>query len=202
MARRSEHSLEELKALVLGAAETIVIEEGFSSLKARRVAVEIGYTVGSIYMVYKNMADLIMHINAKTLDAIAAQLEQVQDGAAAKPIEAMAQAYLTYASRNFNRWIMIFEYRFLQNADIPAWYQEKLDAVLDRVEKPLAQLAPEYAESHRKQASQALWGSIHGICMLSLANKPDRVDLSDSAATMNLLVQSFIHGWLAQSAKA
>jgi hypothetical protein len=34
MARRSEHSLEELKAMVLDAAEIIVIEEGFSALKS------------------------------------------------------------------------------------------------------------------------------------------------------------------------
>lgn len=201
MARRSEHSLEELKAMVLDAAETIVIEEGFSSLKARRVAMEIGYTVGSIYMVYKNMADLIMHINAKTLDAIAAQLERVQDDAAAQHIEAMAQTYLNYASQNFNRWIMIFEYRCSQNTDIPVWYQGKLDVVLDRVEEWLAQLAPECAESDRKQATQALWGGIHGVCMLSLADKPDRVDLNEPSAIMSLLVRSFIHGWLARSIK-
>ena len=85
MARRSEHSLEELKALVLDAAETIVREEGFSGLKVRKIASEIGYTVGSIYMVFANMADLIMHINARTLDAIAAQLGQVQDANAEHP---------------------------------------------------------------------------------------------------------------------
>ena len=87
MARRSEHSLEEIKAMVLDAAESIVIEDGFSALKARTIAREIGYTVGSIYMVFTNMADLMMHINARTLDAIAAQLDQTQDSAA-EPIEA------------------------------------------------------------------------------------------------------------------
>jgi AcrR family transcriptional regulator len=120
MARRSEHSLEELKAMVLDAAEAIVIEEGLSALKVRKVAVEIGYTVGSIYMVFANMADLIMHINARTLDNIAGQLEQVQDCAADQCIEALAQTYLSYASQNLNRWSMLFEYRLPQNFDIPA----------------------------------------------------------------------------------
>jgi len=49
MARRSEHSLQELKVMVLDAAEAIVIKEGFSELKVRKIAVEIGYTVGSIF---------------------------------------------------------------------------------------------------------------------------------------------------------
>ncbi|MGZ8946503.1 MAG: TetR/AcrR family transcriptional regulator, partial [Methylococcaceae bacterium] len=98
MAKRSEHTQEELKALVLSAAEAIVIDEGFSELKVRRIAAEIGYTVGSIYMVFINMADLIMHINAKTLDAISAQLEQVQDCSTEQSIEALAMTYLSYAS--------------------------------------------------------------------------------------------------------
>lgn len=132
MARRSEHSLDEIKTMVLNAAETIVIEEGFSALTVRKIAMAIGYTVGSIYMVFANMADLNMHINARTLDAIAAQLEQVQGCPADQCIETLAQTYLGYASQNFNRWSMIFEYRFPPNTDIPAWYQEKLNAVFDR----------------------------------------------------------------------
>ena len=78
--------------------------KAFPALKVRKIAVEIGYTVGSIYMVFANMADLIMHINARTLDAIAAQLEQVQDCSAEQSIEALAMTYLSYASQNFNRW--------------------------------------------------------------------------------------------------
>jgi len=199
MARRSEHSPEEIKAMVLNAAETIVIEEGFSSLKMRKIAMDIGYTVGSIYRVFANMADLIMHINARTLDNIAAQLEQVQDCAADQCIEALAQTYLSYASQNFNRWSMLFEYRFSQNTDIPAWYQEKLDAVFDRVEASFAQLAPECPKDLRKQAAHALWDGVHGICMLSLSGKPDRMNINEVAETVDLLVSNFIRGWVASS---
>ena len=199
MARRSEHSLEELKALVLDAAETIVIDEGFSALKVRRIAAEIGYTVGSIYMVFANRADLIMHINARTLDNIAAQLEQVQDRTADQCIEAMAQAYLSYASQNFNRWIMMFEYRFPQSNPIPAWYQEKLDAVFDRIEKSFVQLAPMCAEDRRRQAAHALWSGVHGVCMLSLPGKMDGININDVAGTVALLVRNFIRGWVESS---
>ncbi|MGR8997924.1 MAG: TetR/AcrR family transcriptional regulator [Gammaproteobacteria bacterium] len=199
MARRSEHSLEELKALVLDAAERIVIQEGFSALKVRKIAVEIGYTVGSIYMVFANMADLIMHINARTLDNIVAQLEQVQDLAADQCIEALAQTYLSYASQNFNRWNMLFEYRLPQNVDTPAWYQEKFDAVFDRFEESYIQLAPECSKNHRRQAAHALWGGVHGICMLSLSGKLDRININDVSETVALLVRNFIRGCVAPS---
>ena len=196
MAKRSEHSLEELKALVLKAAETIVIEEGFSALKVRRVATEIGYTVGSIYMVFKNMADLIMHINAKTLDAIAAELKQVQDCNIEPSIETLAIAYLGYANQNFNRWRNVFENSFSAETKTPDWYQEKFDNVFALVDAQFAKFKPELAEGLRKRAARALWCGIHGICVLSLKGELDKTDINDAEETIVLLVSSFMEGWI------
>ena len=199
MARRSEHSLEELKAMVLDAAEIIVIEEGFSALKVRKIAMEIGYTVGSIYMVFANMADLIMHINARTLDAIAAQLEQVQDRSAEQSIETLAMTYLSYASQNFNRWCNTFEYPLPTDAEIPDWYQEKVDNVFATVQARFTELAPELSEDHGKRAARALWCGVHGICMLSLTGKQDKAGINDIEETIVLLVRNFMRGWVACS---
>ena len=199
MAKRSEHSLEELKAMVLDAAETIVIEEGFSGLKARKIAMEIGYTVGSIYMVFANMADLIMHINARTLDAIAAQLEQVQDSSPELSIELLSRSYLSYASQNFNRWSNIFECPLAANAEIPDWYQEKVDNVPAPVHVKFTELAPELSEVHRKRAVHALWCGVHGICVLSLTGKQDKDCLDDIEETIVFLVRNFMRGWVADT---
>ena len=196
MARRSEHSLEELKALVLDAAETIVIEEGFSALKVRKIAMEIGYTVGSIYMVFANMADLIMHINARTLDAIAAQLEQVQDHGAEQLIETLARTYLSYASQNFNRWRNIFDCRLPEGAEMPDWYREKVDKVFATVEARFAELAPELSEDHRKRAARALWCGVHGVCALSLTDRLNKNGDDEVEETIVLLVRNFMRGWV------
>ena len=201
MARRSEHSLEELKAMVLDAAETIVIEEGFPALKVRKIALDIGYTVGSIYMVFANMADLIMHINARTLDAIAAQLDQVQDSSAEQSIETLARTYLSYAVQNFNRWRNIFECPLSANAEIPGWYREKVDKVLAPVQARFTELAPELSEDHRKRASKALWCGVHGICVFSLTGKQDKAGINDIEETIVFLVRNFMRGWVANSNK-
>jgi AcrR family transcriptional regulator len=194
MARRSEHSLEELKALVLSAAETIVIEEGFSALKVRTIAMEIGYTVGSIYMVFTNMADLIMHINAGTLDTIAVQLEQVKEGKAERSIETMASSYLRYASQNFNRWHPVFDYSLSADSKITDWYQEKVDRVFSLFEVPFLELAPALSEDQRKRAVRALWFGVHGICALSLTGQRDKADIDDIEETIALLVKNFMRG--------
>jgi AcrR family transcriptional regulator len=182
--------------LVLEASESIVIEEGFEALKVRRIAAEIGYTVGSIYMAFKSMADLIMHINAKTLDAIAAELKQVQDCNTEHSIEKLAIAYLSYANQNFNRWRNVFESSYSADTQAADWYQDKFDNVFALVDSQLAKFKPELAEGHRKRAARALWCGIHGICVLSLKGELDKTDLNEVEKTIILLVRSFMQGWL------
>ncbi|MCL7421522.1 MAG: TetR/AcrR family transcriptional regulator [Methylobacter sp.] len=198
MARRSEHSLEEIKEMVLKAAENIVIEEGYSALTVRKIALEIGYTVGSIYMVFDNMADLGLHIKGRTLDDIAVHLDDVDDAAAEQCIEALARAYLLYANRNFNRWRMIFEHRLPEQAEVPDWYQAKIDQVFKKMETQFARLAPQCDETQRKRAARALWGGIHGICELSLTGKLDLVGVHNVEESVVLLVRNFIRGWVAE----
>lgn len=196
MARRSEHSKEEIKQMVLAAAENIVVDEGFSALKVRKIALDIGYTVGSIYMVFENMADLIMHVKAKTLTDLGGQLTAVNTDSPAKQcVVALAKSYLLFAHQNFNRWSMIFEHRIPADQIIPQWYQDKVNQVFKPVEIQFARLAPQCSEQQCKKAARALWSGVHGICTLSLTGKADVAGIQDVEETIVLLVESFIDGW-------
>ncbi|MFK5950840.1 MAG: TetR/AcrR family transcriptional regulator [Methylococcales bacterium] len=196
MARRSEHSQQEIKEMVLKAAETIVVEEGFDKLKVRKVAMEIGYTVGSIYMVFENMADLIMHIKGKTLDDIATQLNAIdQAGTAEQQIVLLAKNYLLFACNNFNRWRMIFEHQLKDDEKVPDWYQQKVNQIFKMVEIQFEQLSPSHTDEQSKQAARALWSGVHGICTLSLTGKLDLLGVDSIENTVVLLVENFMTGW-------
>jgi AcrR family transcriptional regulator len=145
MAKRNEHSLDEIKIMVLCAAEGIIAEQGASALTIRKIAMEMGYTVGSIYMVFASRAELIQDINARTQADIAAKLHAIDN------IEAWLIAYLAYASSQHDRWRMIF-------LDTTG-YQIQLDAVF-------LQFARFFPDTHQ-QTTQALWLGIQGICLLS-----------------------------------
>ncbi len=199
MARRSEHSQEEIKEMVLKAAETIVIENGFAELKVRRVAMDIGYTVGSVYMVFDNMADLIMHVKGRTLDDMAQHLKQVinDDNTAEQTLEFLATMYLAYASENYNRWHMIFEHQLAEDEVVPEWYQEKVDHIFCLVESQFLKLSISDNEEQAKQAAHALWCGVHGICTLFLTGKLDLLRVNNIENTVLLLVKTFIRGWKA-----
>ncbi len=195
MARRSEHSQDELKEMVLKAAETIIIDEGFNELKVRKIAMEIGYTVGSIYMVFSNMADLIMHINGRTLDDMTVKLKHVinKDNAELSIMQ-LAKTYVSFATENSNRWSMVFEHRLPENKVTLDWYQKKIDAVFSLVELQFQNLANHHSNDQEKLAARTLWSGVHGICILTLSGKTDLIG-NDVEKSVVLLVENFIKGW-------
>ncbi|WAR43844.1 TetR/AcrR family transcriptional regulator [Methylomonas rapida] len=194
MARRSEHTQEQIREMVLSAAENIVIDEGFNALTVRKVAMEIGYTVGSIYMVFENMDDLIMHVKGRTLDRLAEALrvEQVFESAEAH-IQALAEIYLNFARQHYNRWRMIFE--AINDVATPAWYQQKVRDIFLIIENVLQELRPQQTQEQISLAARALWSGVHGVCVLSLNGSLGRVGVEDAQATVALLVCGFIQGW-------
>lgn len=196
MARRSEHSLEEIREMVLNAAETIVSAEGFAALKVRRIAMEIGYTIGTIYMVFENMDELIIHVKARTLDHLGAQLEQAVIGVdSGQTTLALAKAYLDFANNRYNLWSMVFAHQLSRGTKIPEWYQIKVDRLFTQVEDVLKGLEPGRPVDEVRLAARTLWCGIHGICILSLTGKLDAAKVEDVQKSIDLLVKSFIRGW-------
>jgi len=198
MARRSEHSQEQIKTMILDAAEQVVIAQGFSALKARNIAKEVGYTVGSLYMVYANMADLIMHIHARTLDAITLELQQSSLSEAGPVMESLALIYMHYGAENFNRWRYIFDDRLLADTEAPQWYQNKIDQVLAQFEHCLATLKPELNALEINATAVAFFAGVQGICAFSLMPSPDKDNINHVEATVLIFVRHFMRGWLTQ----
>jgi len=204
MARRSEHSQEEIKAMVLQAAQSIIDEEGPAALKVRRVAREIGYTVGSIYMLYANMDDLILHVKDKTLVELALQLDKAiaRPQAAEQSVLELASVYVNFAGRQYNRWSMVFTRRLPGGGNLPEWYRQRENGIGARFEKAFSAIAPHRQDDDNSRAAQALWGGVHGNCLLSLSEKSDTEAIRDVELSVRLLVRNYIHGWLSRSEQA
>ncbi len=196
MARRSEHSQEQIKEMVLNAAESIVIDEGVEALTVRKIAMEIGYTVGSIYMVFANMQDLMMHIKGRTLDQLATCLQQISvSSGIEQQIEGLADAYLQFAAQNYNRWRILFESDSPNNHELPEWYLQKIELMFAPIEGLFRQLTPESDAEQARLAARALWCGVHGVCALSLNGNLGRTGVENAETAVRLLAENFIQGW-------
>lgn len=197
MARRSEHSQEKIKQMVLQAAEEIIQEQGFSALKVRKIAADIGYTVGSIYMVFANMNDLNMHIKARTWQKLAIYLEQNLDEPVTQiTIEKMATTYLDFTVLNKGLWRMLFEHQPLVTEQVPDWYLQETTQVFESVYQLLKRLNTPHSDMQVRQAAQALLKGVQGVCMQLVVQQPSIENIKLARADVLLLVDCFMRGWI------
>ncbi|NOQ65407.1 MAG: TetR family transcriptional regulator [Methyloprofundus sp.] len=197
MARRSEHSQAEIKTMVLEAAEEIVHEQGFSALKVRKIAADIGYTVGSIYMVFSNMNDLHLHIKARTWQKLCAHLQtQEQHPVTLASIEASALDYLDFTVLNKGLWCMLFEHQLPITEMMPDWYLQETAQPIDFFEQLLKQLHSSHTEKQIQQAAQSLLQAVQGVCVHLLVKPASPDNIALAKADMLFLVECFMCGFL------
>jgi AcrR family transcriptional regulator len=199
MARRSDHSREEIRQMALNAAEEIVEIEGYKGLSTRKVAKAIGYTAGTLYLVFEDQEDMVLQINGRTLDALFEWL-RARRGDASTPIDnlrALADAYIAYATTETPRWNLLFEYIAAEGNELPEWYLAKLGKVFGLVETALKPLADHRSEEELQQAARVLWASVHGICTLKIRHRMDLAGGQTTEQMANMLIENFLQGFQA-----
>jgi AcrR family transcriptional regulator len=195
MGRRSIHTPEQLRQLILDAAAAIIEAHGLAGLSAREIARRIGYSPGTIYNMFDNLDDVVLNVEGRVLDALDERLatELAKGGDQTTLVMRLAQAYLSFTHERPKLWNLLFEHYMPGGTDTPPWYQEKLERLMSRVEAAVAPIYPPDAVLERQRAARVLWAGVHGITSLSTANKLANVT-SEAAA---LLVADLIHNYLA-----
>jgi AcrR family transcriptional regulator len=197
MARRSDHTRDQLRELALGAAERIVAREGPVGLTTRAVARQIGYTVGSLYLVFQNLDDLVMQLNGRTLDEMSRALQTATTGCGADQqcLLALAQAYIRFAFEHEARWRLIFEHPMAGPA--PDWFSAQVARAFALVEERLRALAAYRTDDDVHQAAHALWSGVHGVCVLGLTRRLDTTGVASVQALAASLITNYLAGFTA-----
>jgi AcrR family transcriptional regulator len=197
MARRSDHSREEIQGMAIQAAIAILSREGLQGLSTRKVAAAIGYTVGTLYLVFKNLDELILHVNAAALDELRAVMEAalIKDKDPQAQLQAMAHAYLCFAREHFARWSLLFSHRLPEEVELPSWFHDKVRILFALVAKPLQQINPNLNELEYQQATHLLWSSVHGVCELGLNDKLTLGGEIQAEDLIDALVKNYLKGF-------
>lgn len=198
MARRNDHTREELHENLIQAATDIIVAEGMENLTARKLATRIGYAVGTIYNVFQNLTDVILHVNARTMDMLADHVAAHRDNdlSGEEQLVAFAEAYIGFAQKHANLWAALFDIRYDTGAPLPGWMPEKSQALFDIIKTPFEGILAD--EKDRYQAAITIWGGVHGLSALSAQNRL-RMISSDNLETMtDLLVRNYYRGFTAR----
>ena len=175
MAQRNDHSREQLREMSLAAAEAILASEGAGALSVRRIAQSIGYSHGTLYLIFRNFDGLLLELNGRTLDSLTAALDAALGAALAErprgpeALHALARAYLDFARRHTARFRLVFEHHLPEEEETPDWLMEKIAHGHGLLDAALA--AGGAGEDGRETMGVALWSAIHGVTVLALDQK-------------------------------
>jgi AcrR family transcriptional regulator len=195
MGRRSTHTPQQLRELILDAAQDIIQVQGLAGLSAREIARRIEYSPGTIYNMFENLDDVVLHVEARVLEALDKRLSTLlQDGNPAGRVSRLAQVYLAFTHENPRLWNLLFEHHMPKEAALPPWYQQKLEGLMARVEEALAPLFPPGREADRQRAARVLWAGVHGITSLSTADKLSVVTTESANRLIDDLVVTYLAG--------
>ncbi len=194
MGRRSVHTAEELRELILDTSTELIEANGLAGLSAREIARRIGYSPGTLYNVFENLDDLVLTIEGRLLDRLDLALSTVpQSSNPAQTVVRLAQAYLQFTQENPRLWNLLFEHHLPPGRDVPAWYQVKLEGLLARIETALTPLY-NHDPASRSRAARVLWAGVHGITSLSTTEKLSIVPSASARDLVDDLVAHYLKG--------
>lgn len=193
MARRADHSREELAKLVVETAEELIAEEGVDQFSARSLSRAIGYTAGTLYHHFKDLDDIVTQVNTRTLSGLA------QAFAAATPstdprqmLHNYADAFLGYIALKRNLWNALFEFRRKPGQPVPPWYLEAIASLIRIVAQCFAEIRPDLDPAAARQSGQLVFASIHSVVSLDSSGRLSLIMDRDIAQVVHELVDMHV----------
>lgn len=201
MARRFDHSSEEITAMALQWVKQHLQEASADSLSLRKVAKGIGYSPGTLINLFGSYGYLLLRVNAETLDELSQRMEAaiVSDADPKQQMNAMALNYLDYALAHTHRWRLIFELRLAEDEDIPDWQQQRINQLLNKVKSLLEALNPNASSAAIEQTARVIWAGVHGISFLAVEDKLFSPTNLNNADMVTALISNYLTGWLSNT---
>ncbi|HXE01092.1 MAG TPA: TetR/AcrR family transcriptional regulator [Hyphomicrobium sp.] len=172
MGRRSVHSPEELRQLILDASQTIVERSGITGLSAREIARMIGYSPGTLYNIFENLDDILVTLQVQLQARTVEHLKHVPMGSdGEKNIEALTQAYVDFALANRRMWNLFLAHSLPPGSTMPEPFHDNINKIFSIIRTAVAPLAPNTPREKLEAMAWALWTGIHGITAVAATEK-------------------------------
>lgn len=166
MGRRSDHSRDELEALIVETGHALMAEVGFARFSAREVAKRVGYSVGTVYNLFGSYDRLVLAINTRTFGLWAAHLRERLAAAERDRIGALVRGYFAFARAYPLLWMAIYDHRLPPAMAMPvadAAARGELTAIV------AAEVARALGDDTGAAAlTRSLVATVHGHCHFAL----------------------------------
>lgn len=193
MARRADHSKEELIEMVIVAARDIIASEGIAKLSARSLSARIGYTPGTLYNHFKDLDEIVTAVNARTLAGVAAAFAGAEKAADPRQmLHTYADAFIDFSFANRNLWNALFEFKRAEGSPVPAWYRDNIEGLARTIAPWFLKLRPDADPAKAAEAGKLVFASIHSVSLLQNSGRLALLLDRDTRAVVHELVEIHI----------
>ncbi|MBG0796542.1 TetR/AcrR family transcriptional regulator [Methylocystis sp. L43] len=203
--KKSEAGVErrsQARERLIDVAQEIIAAQGLAGLKARDLAAAAGCALGAIYTAFDDLDELILRVNARTLERLDAELNSaLGDAEAEQALQAMARTYLNFARREEPSWRALFEHRLPPGVAPPQWYLDARNRLFNRLDMPLSQLLPGTNHLARAAFARTLFSAVHGVVALGLDEKIAETPPKLLDEQLEKLVRILADGLMMESAR-
>jgi len=200
MARRNDHSREEIRQLAIQAVLDIVDVDGNAAVTARMVAKKMGYTVGTLYLVFRNLDDLLLQVNSKLLQHLYGDMNVVAQNSEGPwdTIFELAKCYVSLAEHHPGRWQLLSHRRdnTLGHDAVENEVDNIVEDIFVLVQTELMRLVPTRGSKETAIAARALWSAIHGICIVTASSHLCRRAHYDVRLLVHTLIHTYLSGFM------
>lgn len=198
MARRNDHTREELIELTLTEVQHFLMQHSHHELSLRKVASMIGYAPSTLVNIFGNYNLLLLHAVAQTIDELKIMAADTvsQSDSYLNALYQLAYCYHDFAKANPYRWQLIFQHT-MHGESLPEWQAERIDQLTSMLEELIMHISSGRSKTEVVEASRVVWAGVHGITLLSVDNKFFTQTPVDGKQLITNLLDNYLAGWLA-----
>jgi len=176
VARKDEQKAE-LREMILDTARELVLQKGFAELSIRKLAEEIGYAPGTIYLYFKNRDEIVREICVRGFAALAEEMKSKADVVDPQErLAALLRAYADFAVNNPETYRLSFmeDPKFTEEIfrstplDAEDGAGRQAYAAIVKALRDLKQSGTLAGGEDETLLAEVLWTGVHGAVSLKL----------------------------------
>lgn len=167
--QRRAREKEGLREEILEAARTLFVKEGYESVSIRKIADKIEYAPGTIYLYFRDKAEILDRICEETFAKLLRRMEAIREDNAA-PLDKLRRGlrtYIHFGLENPNHYVVTFIQAkvHLESKSVFETTGQQAFACLRKCGQECIE-AGELVCNDADEVAQTLWAGIHGLTSL------------------------------------
>jgi AcrR family transcriptional regulator len=167
--QRRAREKEGLRQEILDAARSLFVKEGYDSVSIRKIADKIEYAPGTIYLYFRDKAEILGRICEETFSKLLVKMRAIEDDTAA-PLDKLRRGlriYIQFGLDNPNHYVVTFIQAKIHPESKSVFEttgREAFACLRQGVQECVD--TGELVSNDADELAQTLWAGIHGLTSL------------------------------------